>query len=349
MKKFLSILLASLMLTGLVGCGAGNHTETLPDTADTTANTTADTEVETDAAPVLPDSIRIGGLKGPTSMGMVKLMEDNEAGTTENTYAFTIAASADELTPKFIQGEMDIIAVPANLASVLYNNTDGAAELLAVNTLGVIYIVEKGDSVNTVADLAGKTIYATGKGSTPEYALRYILSENGIDPDKDVTIEWKSEPTEVVGALSAAEEGIAMLPQPFVTVAQGSVEGLRVAIDLTEAWDALDNGSTLFTGVLVIRRDFAQTYPDAVKAFLTEYEASTAYINENVAEGAQLVEKYGIVKAAVAEKAIPYCNITYIAGEDMVAPMNGYLQVLFDQNPKSVGGAMPGEDFYYIP
>ncbi len=349
MKKFLSILLTSLMLTGLVGCGAGNHTETLPDTADTTANTTADTEAETDAAPVLPDSIRIGGLKGPTSMGMVKLMEDNEAGTTENTYAFTIAASADELTPKFIQGEMDIIAVPANLASVLYNNTDGAAELLAVNTLGVIYIVEKGDSVNTVADLAGKTIYATGKGSTPEYALRYILSENGIDPDKDVTIEWKSEPTEVVGALSAAEEGIAMLPQPFVTVAQGSVEGLRVAIDLTEAWDALDNGSTLFTGVLVIRRDFAQTYPDAVKAFLAEYEASTAYINENVAEGAQLVEKYGIVKAAVAEKAIPYCNITYIAGEDMVAPMNGYLQVLFDQNPKSVGGAMPGEDFYYIP
>ena len=349
MKKFLSILLASLMLTGLVGCGAGNHTETLPDTADTTANTTADTEAETDAAPVLPDSIRIGGLKGPTSMGMVKLMEDNEAGTTENTYAFTIAASADELTPKFIQGEMDIIAVPANLASVLYNNTDGAAELLAVNTLGVIYIVEKGDSVNTVADLAGKTIYATGKGSTPEYALRYILSENGIDPDKDVTIEWKSEPTEVVGALSAAEEGIAMLPQPFVTVAQGSVEGLRVAIDLTEAWDALDNGSTLFTGVLVIRRDFAQTYPDAVKAFLAEYEASTAYINENVAEGAQLVEKYGIVKAAVAEKAIPYCNITYIAGENMVAPMNGYLQVLFDQNPKSVGGAMPGEDFYYIP
>ena len=349
MKKFLSILLASLMLTGLVGCGAGNHTETLPDTADTTANTTADTEAETDAAPVLPDSIRVGGLKGPTSMGMVKLMEDNEAGTTENTYAFTIAASADELTPKFIQGEMDIIAVPANLASVLYNNTDGAAELLAVNTLGVIYIVEKGDSVNTVADLAGKTIYATGKGSTPEYALRYILSENGIDPDKDVTIEWKSEPTEVVGALSAAEEGIAMLPQPFVTVAQGSVEGLRVAIDLTEAWDALDNGSTLFTGVLVIRRDFAQTYPDAVKAFLAEYEASTAYINENVAEGAQLVEKYGIVKAAVAEKAIPYCNITYIAGEDMVAPMNGYLQVLFDQNPKSVGGAMPGEDFYYIP
>lgn len=345
MKKFLSILFAFLMLFGPIGCGVGNDVKTLPNSADLAEDATADTE----AIPVLPDSIRIGGLKGPTSMGMVKLMEQSEAGASENTYEFTIAAAADELTPKFIRGDLDIIAVPANLASVLYNNTEGAAELLAINTLGVIYIVEKGESVKTVADLAGKTIYATGKGSTPEYALRYILSENGIDPDTDVSIEWKSEPTEVVGALSTAGEGIAMLPQPFVTVAQGSVEGLRVAIDLTDAWDALDNGSTLFTGVLVIRRDFAQNYPEAVTAFLTEYEASTTYINENVADGAQLVEKYGIVKAVVAEKAIPYCNITYIAGSDMVAPMNGYLQVLYDQNPKSVGGTIPDEDFYYIP
>ena len=155
--------------------------------------------------------------------------------------------------------------------------------------------------------------------------------------------------TAIIAALAGGQADIALLPQPFVTVAQSSVEGLRVAIDLTEAWNALDNGSTLFTGVLVIRRDFAETYPEAIKAFLAEYEASTKYINENVADGAQLVEKYGIVKAAVAEKAIPYCNITYIAGEDMVVPMNGYLQVLFDQNPKSIGGAMPGEDFYYIP
>lgn len=347
MKKFLSILISILMLAGLAGCGTGT-TETAQDTsADAPAETAADnmdSKIES-----VPELIRIGGLKGPTSMGMVKLMADNEAGTTENSYEFTIAAAADELTPKFIQGDMDIIAVPANLASVLYNNTDGQAELLAVNTLGVIYIVEKGETISAVSDLAGKTIYATGKGSTPEYALRYILSENGIDPDTDVTIEWKSEPTEVVGALSAADTGIAMLPQPFVTVAQGSVEGLRVAIDLTEAWDALDNGSTLFTGVLVIRKDFAETYPAAVKTFLSEYKASTQYINDNVADGAQLVEKYGIVKAAVAEKAIPYCNITYIAGEDMVTPMQGYLQVLFDQNPKSIGGKMPSDDFYYIP
>ena len=220
-------------------------------------------------------------------------------------------------------------------------------QLLAINTLGVIYIVEKGDSVSSIADLAGKTIYATGKGSTPEYALRYILSENGIDPDSDVTIEWKSEPTEVVSTLASAETGVAMLPQPYVTVAQGNVEGLHIAIDLTEAWDALDNGSQLLTGVLIVRRDFAEAHPQAIAAFLKEYEASTKYVNANNAEAAQLIEKFDIVKAAVAEKALPYCNITYIAGADMKAPMDGYLQVLFDQNPASVGGVLPDSDFYY--
>lgn len=292
-------------------------------------------------------TIRIGGLKGPTSMGLVKVMADNETGSAANDYAFTIAGSADEVTPKLIQGELDIAAVPANLASVLYNNTEGAVQLLAINTLGVIYIVEKGETVASVADLAGKTIYATGKGSTPEYALRYILSENGIDPDKDVTIEWKSEPTEVVSTLASAEGGVAMLPQPYVTVAQSSVEGLRIAIDLTEAWDALENGSMLLTGVLLVRKDFAENHPRAIADFLKEYEASTAYVNENNADAAQLIEKFDIVKAAVAEKALPYCNITYIAGADMKAPMDGYLKVLYDQNAASVGGTLPGDDFYY--
>ncbi len=322
MKKTISLILAlTLIITAFAGCAAQ------PEEEDVT--------------------IRIGGLKGPTSMGLVKVMEDDETGASANDYEFTIAGSADEVTPKLIQGELDIAAVPANLASVLYNNTEGAVQLLAINTLGVIYIVEQGESISSIADLAGKTIYATGKGSTPEYALRYILSENGIDPDTDVTIEWKSEPTEVVATLSSMEGGIAMLPQPYVTVAQGSVEGLRIAVDLTEAWDALDNGSMLLTGVLLVRKEFAEAHPQAVADFLKEYEASTTYVNENYADAAQLIEKFDIVKAAVAEKALPYCNITYIAGADMKEPMDGYLQVLFDQNPASVGGTLPGEDFYY--
>ncbi|MDD6275107.1 MAG: ABC transporter substrate-binding protein [Clostridiaceae bacterium] len=322
MKKAISLILAlALIVMAFAGCAAQPKEEDV--------------------------TIRIGGLKGPTSMGLVKVMEDNENGAAANDYAFTIAGSADEVTPKLIQGELDIAAVPANLASVLYNNTDGAVQLLAVNTLGVIYIVEKGETIQSVADLAGKTIYATGKGSTPEYALRYILAENGIDPDKDVTIEWKSEPTEVVSTLASTDGGVAMLPQPFVTVAQGTVEGLRIAVDLTQAWDALENGSMLITGVLLVRRDFAEQHPQAIANFLKEYEASTKYVNENNADAAQLIEKFDIVKAAVAEKALPYCNITYIAGADMKAPMDGYLKVLFDQNPASVGGTLPDSDFYY--
>lgn len=301
---------------------------------------TAQTQIE-------PVDIRIGGLKGPTSMGMVSLMESAEAGEAFNAYNFTIAGSADELTPKLIKGELDIAAVPANLAAVLYNNTDKEIELLAVNTLGVVYIVEKGNDIKSFQDLKGKTIYATGKGSTPEYTLRYLLSENGIDPDKDVTLEWKSEPTEVVAILAESEDGIAMMPQPYVTIVQTQIKGLRIALDLTKEWDALNNGSTLITGVLVVRRAFAEQYPDQINAFLEEYKISTEYVNANVAEAALLVEKFDIVKAAIAEKAIPYCNITYMEGAEMKLAMEGYLVMLYNQNPKAIGGALPLDDFYY--
>lgn len=294
------------------------------------------------------DTLRLGGLKGATSIGMVKLLSDAEKGETQVNYDFTMAAAADELAPLMIQGKMDVLAVPANLASVLYNKTEGKVQFAAVNTLGVVYVVEKGgETVQTVADLKGKTIYATGKGTTPEYALRYLLSMHGLDMDKDVTMEWKSEPTETVAAMKMQDNAVAMIPQPFVTVAQGQVENLRVALDLTKEWNALDNGSMFITAGLIVRKEFAEQNPEVFQAFLNEYKASTEYVNQNPAEAAQLVEYYGIVKAAVAEKAIPHCNITYIEGEEMKTALSGYLQVLFDMNPAAVGGKLPGEDFYY--
>lgn len=299
------------------------------------------------SAPEDTQTVRIGGLKGPTSMGLVKLMQDNEDGTSKNRYEFTMAAAADELTPKFIKGELDMIAVPANLASIIYKTTEGGVKLLAINTLGVLYIVEKGESITSVADLKGKTIYATGKGTAPEFGLRHILEENGLDPDKDVTMEWKSEPTEVVALLSNAESGVAMLPQPFVTVAQNSVEGLDIALDLTEQWDAVDSDSRMVTGVLIARKDFVEAHPTLVEAFLKEYKASTDYANTNVDDAAALVEKYNIVKAVIAKKALPYCNIVCITGEEMKSAMKGYLGVLFASAPQSVGGQLPDEDFYY--
>ena len=347
MKKLLALVLSlALAASALAGCGTAASSSAAASVPASSAAVSSSAPAAS-STPVTPVDMRIAGLKGPTSMGMVKLMQDAEDGTAKNNYTFTIAGSADEITPKLTQGELDIAAVPANLAAVLYNNTKGAVQLLAVNTLGVIYIVEKGDSVQSLADLKGKTIYATGKGSTPEYALKYILSENGIDPDKDVTIEWKTEPTEVVQTLAQADGAIAMLPQPYVTVAQGQVEGLRVAVDLNQAWNDLDNGSLFLTGVLVVRTEFAKEHPEQIDAFLKEYEASTQWVNANVADAAQLVEKYDIVKAAVAEKAIPACNITYLAGQQMKDATTGYLQVLFDQNPKSVGGQLPDDGFYY--
>lgn len=291
--------------------------------------------------------IKVAGLKGPTSMGLVKLMEENENKTSKNSYEFTVAGSADEITPKLVQGEFDIAAIPANLASVLYNNTDGKIQVVAVNTLGVLYVVAKGVEINSLEDLKGKTVYATGKGSTPEYGLKYILSENGIDPEKDLTIEWKSEPAEAVALLSANETGIAMLPQPYVTVALNNVQGLEIKINLNEEWDKLENNSRFITSVLVTRKEFAEKHPELLKKFLDEASASASYINANVEEGANLVEKYSIVAAAVAKTAIPYCNITFIDGSEMKTALSAYLEILHGQNPKSVGGKLPNDNFYY--
>lgn len=375
MKKILSVL-AALTLTAslLAGCG-GKTANTSPETAGqaesaSTAESVMESSVsaetvsqpETSAAETESTqpaeasgedtTVRVMALKGPTAMGMVQLMDTAEAGPVGgNAYEFTIAASADEVTPKLVQGEADIAAVPANLASVLYNNTEGKIQVLAVNTLGVLYIVESGDTVQTAADLKGKTIYASGKGSTPEYALNYILSSNGIDPVKDVTIEWKSEHSECVAALSSGEGGIAMLPQPFVTTAQAKNDSIRIALDLTKEWDALQSGaetpSALITGVVVVRADFAAENPGAVSAFLDSYKESVDFVNNSTEDAAALIEKYDIVPAAVAVKALPYCNITFIEGTELKEKLSGYLNVLFDQNPKAVGGKLPDDDFYY--
>ena len=321
MKKYMSILLVLLMLVALFpGCAAAEE----------------------------PTVIRIGSLKGPTTMGMVKLLSDNEAGLTANKYESTVVANATELMPLFLRGELDVLALPVNAGAVLYNKSQAGATLLAVNTLGVLYIVEKGgETITSVADLKGKTIYATGKSTTPEYALSYLLAENGLDIAADVTMEWKSEASEVVAQMATLDSAVALLPQPFVTVAQTKVEGLRVALDMTAEWANV--GSTLITGGLIIRTAFLNEHPEAVKTFLEEYAASTQYVNENVEEAAALVEQYIGVAAGVAKKAIPACNIVCMTGEEMKAAAEKYLTVLFELNPDAVGGAMPGESFYYLP
>ena len=343
-KKTLSLTLALLLALSLTACGGKQEAPAPQETPAQEAPAQ-----ETPAAPVEdPITTRIAALKGPTAMGLVKLMSDDPQSADGPLYDFTLAGAADEVTPALIKGDLDMACVPANLASVLYNKTEGEIITLAVNTLGVIYIVENGNAVNSMADLAGKTIVAAGKGSTPEYALRYLLSENGIDPDKDVTIDWKSEHAECVAALASGAATIALLPQPFVTVAQTKIEGLRMALDLTAEWDDLDNGSGMITGVVVARKSFVEEHPAAVGAFLQDYAASVDWGNSNNADAAQPISQFGIIEAApVAEKALPYCNIVCITGEEMASKLNGYLQVLFDAQPAAVGGKLPGDDFCY--
>ena len=361
-KKLLSLLLSAALVLGLLaGCGAP---ASAPDPSDASPTTpSAAPAPETSFAPQgasLPASapentaaartaFRIASLKGPTPLGLMGLMDDAENGRARHDYQVTIHGSADEIAPQLLQGEIDVALIPCNLASVLYNKTGGAIEVAAINTLGVLYVVTTSDEIKSVADLAGATLYTTGKGTTPEFALNYVLRQNGLTPGENVTVEFMSEAAEVLAAMQLSSGyPVAMLPQPYVTTAQMQMENLRVALDLTEEWNKVSPDSALVTGVVAVRREFAEQNPDALREFLEDYKASTEFVNDNTDAAAALAAHYEIVpKEEIARKALPACNITFIDGAPMKEKIGGYLQVLFEQNPQSVGGALPDDAFYY--
>lgn len=329
MKKFLALVLALLMMLCLF-TGCANN--------DDDAGTLPDEEQQT---------IRVGAMTGPTSMGMVKLMDQSDKGESVNKYDFTLQTEATAFAPALTKGEIDIAAVPANLASVLYNNTDGGIKVLAVNATGVLYIVERGNSIESLADLAGKKLYATGEGATPEYSLRYLLKANGLDGDNAPEIQWCADTTEALSYISNDSNAIAMLPQPFVTVAQTKVSDLRIAIDINEQWKNENDGASMTTGVLVVRTEFAEKYPQQLKTFMEEYAASVQFVNEYVEQAAQLIGNYEIVKAPIAQKALPYCNICCITGDELRQCLDSYLSALNEMNPQSIGGTLPEGGLYY--
>ena len=301
--------------------------------------------------------IRVGAMSGPTAMGMVKLMSDSAAGLTENTYEFSeLVTDASALVAPLVKGELDIAAIPSNLAANIFNNNDGCIEVLAINVLGVLNLVERGDTISSISDLKGKSFYATGQGAVPEYIIRYILAGNGLDYDTDVNIIWCSDTTEALSYVSEVSDAIAILPQPFVTVATAKVEstkakdepGLRVVADLNDEWNALNPGCDIVTGVLVVRKEFAEKYPEQVTVFLEEYGDSVEYVNTDAEGAAALTVNYGIVTAeGIAKKALPGCHIVNINGAEMKKSVTGFLQILYDMEPKAVGGRVPGDDFYY--
>lgn len=334
-------LLLSLLAGVLPGCGREENTASSE--TETAETTEIQEENQEESQPESQDvTVRVGALKGPTSMGLVFLMDQQE-----ESYEFTMVTAADELLTQMVQGELDVALIPANTAAVLYQKTEGEIAAVDINTLGVLYVVTGDETIDSMEKLAGKTVYLTGKGTTPDYALQYLLNAYGVN---DVTLEYKSEAAEVAAVLQNDPQAIGVLPQPFATVACAQNENLKITMDLTQVWDEKqDEGeSRLVTGVTVMTKDFLEEYPDQAEQFLKDHEESAAQINEDPDTGAALVAEAGIVeKEAIAKQAIPYCNITCITGEEMKTALEGYLETLYELNPESTGGAMPGEDFYF--
>ena len=336
MKKLfalLSILLTFSLVFSLTGC------ENEAVSSDTTppANSGNYTAID----------MSVACLQGPTGVGMAKLMEDSAKKKTANNYTFTVTSAPDEITGKFLKGEINIASLPTNVAAKLHAKNADKVTMLAVNTLGVLSILENGESIKSVADLKGKTIYSTGEGSNPEFILKYILKENKIDPETDVTINFVANNQELNAALISGKATVAMVPEPAATTVLNKKNTLKRVLSINDEWEKVSE-SKLMMGCVVALKSFVEENPKQVEKFLSEYEASVKFAKESIDYASELCEKYEIVtEAAIAKKAIPNCNLTYVLGKDAKNDISGYFEVLFDFDKESIGGALPQDTFYY--
>ncbi len=347
--KAVALLAVLTLLAGFAGCAVQNSARQ-PETTDAQSfseptDTEAESETEKDntiAAEKL--QLSVAALKGPTGVGMVKLMQDAADGVTQNDYVFTVASAADEISGKLVSGEIDIASVPTNLAAKLYAKTGGKVRMLAVNTLGVLSVLSYDDTVTGIADLSGKTIYSTGEGSNPEYILRALAEAAGVT---DLDIQFVATNDELVAKLISGQAQIALVPEPAATTVLAKAEGLQTAFSINEAWEQLEEGK-LMMGCVIALDSFVDQNTAAVEVFLEEYKASIGYTLQDTQGAAQLCEKFEVIPlAAVAQKAIPGCNLVYVDGTEMRAQISGYFEKLLAYDPSSLGGALPGEEFYY--
>lgn len=325
MKRFIAILMVLLLVVGVfVGCGKEEKDERQG------------------------AEVRITAIAGPTGIGLVDLMQKSADKATVNTYTFNVVSDPTQAVAAITNGTADIAAVPTNLASTLYKKTGGKVQVLAVNTLGVLHILEQGESVKNVQQLKGKTIYTDvkNKGANPEYILRYLLEKNGIDPDKDVTIEFAAD---LDTAVASGEAKVILAPEPKASTYLMQNKTLRRALNITEEWNKVSSEDcALMMGCVIARTDYINANPDAIELFLEDYMASINVAKTDVEKAATLCETYKIIpKAAVARQAIPNCGLVYVSGNLMKTRLSAYLQVLFDYNPAAIGGALPKDDFYY--
>lgn len=336
LRSFAVVSLAVLMMAALlVGCSKAAEIPASDERGQ-----------HSDAAPT---TVRVSSMKGPTSIGLAGVMRSADADELVDTYEFQVTGAADEVVAKIAAGDTDIALLPANVAATIYSKGQDIS-VIDINTLGVLYAVSQDKTIASIADLKGKTVYLSGKGTTPDYVLVYLLEANGLGAD-EVSIEYKSEPTEVAALIAAQEDAVGILPEPYADSVGMKNENLQTRIDLTKAWEEVqgENGSQFVTAVTVVRNDFAQAHPEALQRFLDNHQASVDFVNTNVADAAKIISEKGIIPdQSVAETIIPKCNVVFIAGDKMKTSLEGYLQVLLDADPNSVGGAMPATEFYKL-
>ena len=318
MKKTLIICLALILTFSMIACAKTQQNNEQP-----------------------AEPVRVAALAGPTGMGLAYMMQD-----MQDRYTVELFTAPDQVTAKIINGEVDIAAVPINLASVLCKKTEGKVNVIAINTLGVLYVLENGNTINSIADLAGKTIWSTGEGSTPEYILNYLLEANGLTDS--VKVEYISDNAELIAKLADGSAEVALLPEPHVSIATAQNENVRVALKVNDLWSE-KNDTKLLQGVYIVRSEYLATNKAQVDAFLKDAADSAKKVVSEEDAAAVVVAQGIIGKEPIAKRAIPNCNITMITGSEMKVSVSAMLKVLFDANPKSIGGAMPGDDFYYVP
>ena len=344
-SKILALGLALALTAGLLaGCTGGSGSQS---PAPTPSQTVTPTPTPSETAPAEKQTVNLAVLKGPSGVGAAKLLADSDAGETANDYAYSILADNTEIVAGLSSGSLDIAAVASNVAANLYNKTNGGIQIAAVSGLGVLYILENGNTVQSMADLKGQTLYATGQGANPEYVLNYLLTENGVDP-AEVDIQWKTA-DEVSALMVSGEARLCMMPVPAATAIQMSNPDVREALDLSAEWDGLNNGSHLTMTCIAVRTAFAQEHPEAVENFLADYAASVEYVKGDPTAASELVAQYGITpKAKIAELAIPKCSLVCITGKvDMADTIQGYFEVLSAANPDALGGSIPDDGFYF--
>lgn len=296
--------------------------------------------------------VNVGLIMGPPSMGMGWFINEAKEENTYNNFNFEVGGvDYTALASKFNTGDYDIIHCPSNVGAILYNNTDLKEEAVVadIGNLGLLYIMTTDPSVQSMQDLQGRNVYSIGEGGPPEYTMGYLLEQEGLT---DVNMSFKSTPFEVLNLLQDEENSIALLPQPFVEVAKLLVPGINTPIDITQEWDSLDleNGAESVTTITIVRKSFLEEHEEAVVEYLNMCKASVDYCLTNPKEAAAWTDEFEtFLNGEVAEAAMPYVNMCAITGNEMKDKLSGFLQIMYDYNPDAVGGAMPDDDFYYIP